>query len=259
MALVETTWEGHIATIRMNRPEVLNALNTAMIEALQHALYEVEGRHDIRVVVLAGSAQAFSTGADLKERAALTDAEWRAQHRTLEATMRSLRELRQPTIAAVSGWAVGGGCELALSCDIIVATRTAQFGQPEVRRGLFPGAGGTQLLPRRLARGLAKYLIFTGDTIDGETAWQQGLVTRLADSPEALEVLAHTMAARIAEAAPSAVQAAKRAMRWGLDKPLEEAIAFDLEAWYRQLATGEPSEGAKAFAEKRQPRYHDPV
>ncbi|HEX6492819.1 MAG TPA: enoyl-CoA hydratase/isomerase family protein, partial [Candidatus Dormibacteraeota bacterium] len=157
---------GRIALITLNRPSVLNAMNTALGVRLAEVLDEVGGDPRVRVAVLTGTGErAFCAGADLRERQGMTPEEWARQHRVFERALGRLRVLRQPVIAAVNGVAVGGGCEIALSTDVILAAQTARFGQPEVTRGIIPGGGGTQLLPRRLPRGLALRLLMTGELI----------------------------------------------------------------------------------------------
>lgn len=249
--------EQKVVEIQFNRPDQLNAMNTAMGFELLRAFEEIGSRRDCWVVVLCGTERAFSTGADLKERAGFSDEQWHDQHHLFERMFDALRKMPQPVVAAVSGWAVGGGCEMAMSCDIVVADRTAQFGQPETLRGLMPGSGGTQWLPRRLPRGLAAYMLFSGQSIDATEAHANGLVTFLVD--ESPVARARDIAQEILLASPTAVRAAKRSMRLGLDHPIDAAIPIELECWYRTVAAGDNQEGARAFNERRLPRYPDPI
>lgn len=246
-----------IARIELRRPTQLNAMNTEMISEFLGIIEDVSRMRNVWVVIIHGNERAFSTGADLKERATLSESQWHDQHHMIEELFYGIRHLPQPLLAAVSGWAVAGGAELALSCDVIVADHTARFGQPEVQRGLMPGAGGTQLMSRRLPRGLASYLLFSGQTITAEEARSNGLVTFLVESDPVQK--AYEIAQEIISASPTAVQAAKRAMRLGIDQPLDVAFQIELESWYRAISSGDNQEGARAFREGRAPLFRDPL
>ncbi|MCL4318582.1 MAG: enoyl-CoA hydratase/isomerase family protein [Firmicutes bacterium] len=246
-----------IARIELHRPAQLNAMNTEMISALLSIIEDVSRARDIWVVVINGNERSFSTGADLKERATLSESQWHDQHYMIEELFFGIRHLPQPLLAAVSGWALAGGAELALSCDVIIADHSARFGQPEVKRGLMPGAGGTQLMLRRLPRGLASYLLFSGQTITAQEAHSYGLVTFLVESDPVQK--ANEIAHEIIAASPTAVQAAKRAMRLGVDQPLDVSCQIELECWYRTILSGENQEGARAFREGRAPVFRNPL
>lgn len=245
----------HVAAVTLNRPEVLNAFNTVMGREIADAFGRLAADADVRAVVLRGAGErAFCTGADLKERAGLDDAAWEAQHRVFEAAFQAIRTCPQPTIAAVEGFALAGGLELAMCCDIILAGAGASFAQPEVTRGIIPGGGGTQLLPRLVGRGRAKELIFSGRRIDAETAERWGLVTRVVEAGQAYRA-ALELAVQIAANGPIAVRQAKRAIERGLDVGLEAGLAMELEEYARCIPTEDRREGIRAFNERRPPRF----
>ena len=245
----------HVAGVTINRPEVLNAFNTATGEELLRVFTALSEAHQVRAVVLRGAGErAFSTGADLKERAGMTDAAWHAQHRVFEAAFRSVLECRSPVIAAVEGYAFAGGLELALNCDIIIAAEGASFAQPEVTRGIMPGGGGTQLLPRLIGRGRAKELIFSGRRIDAATAERWGLATRLVPSGQA-QAEALSLAQAIAANGPIAVRQAKRSIDRGLDSPLHFGLTLEIDAYNLCVPTDDRHEGIRAFNERRPPRF----
>src|SRR5437660_1247759 len=207
---------GSVAVLTLNRPHVHNAMSTEMGLRLSQVLDEVSEQARVRVVILTGAGErAFCAGGDLKQRMGMTPEQWVRQHRTFEAAHHKLRSLRKPVFAAVNGVAVGGGCEMAMSTDFIIAAEHARFGQPEVTRGIMPGAGGTQLLPRYLPRGLAFQLLMTGELISAADAHRWGLVNRVCPPGELMGV-AMELAERIAANSPAAVQQAKRSARMGL-------------------------------------------
>jgi enoyl-CoA hydratase/carnithine racemase len=226
----------------LNRPEALNALDAALLEALGAAFRSLgEGT---RAVVLTGARRAFCTGADLKARAGMDVAQWRAHHETLRDAFAAVRECPYPTIAAVEGFALAGGLELALACDLVVAGDEAQLGLPEVTRGIMPGAGGTVALPALVGAARAKELIFTGRRLDAATAAEWGLVARVAPAGAAAEA-ALELAREIAANAPLAVRAAKRA----IDGENE------LEAYWSCIPSEDQREGIRAFVERREARF----
>ena len=245
----------HVAGVTINRPEVLNAFNTATGEELLATFTRLSEAHEVRAVILAGAGgRAFSTGADLKERAGMTDEAWHAQHRVFEAAFRAVLECRRPVIAAVEGYAFAWRLELALNCDVIVAGEGASFAQPEVTRGIMPGGGGTQLLPRLIGRSRAKELIFSGRRIDAATAERWGLATRVVPTGRAsAEALA--LAREIAANGAIAVRHAKRAIDRGLDSPLHFGLMLDIDAYNVCVPTEDRHEGIRAFNERRPPRF----
>ncbi|GAC1657433.1 MAG: enoyl-CoA hydratase-related protein [Candidatus Dormibacteraceae bacterium] len=254
--LLELRQGGRIALVTLNRPEVLNAFNTETSVRLATILTELADRPEVRVVVLTGAGRAFSAGGDLKERQGMTQRQWVHQHRIFEATHHQLRNFRKPIFAAVNGVAVGGGCELAMSTDFIIASTSARFGQPEVSRGIIPGVGGTQLLPRFMPRGVALEFLMTGRMFSAEEALSWGLVNRVVEPGELLAV-AEEIATRIAANSPGAVQQAKHAVRVGLDSPLEQAIEIELECYQKMVNHPDRFEGVTAFNEKRPPEFED--
>jgi enoyl-CoA hydratase len=228
---------GDVAIVTLNRADTLNALDTATLEELERAFKAL----DARAVVVTGAGTAFCSGADLKERADMSDDDWRGHHALLRRAFLAVRESPAPTIAAIEGFAVAGGFELALACDLIVAANDAVFGLPEVTRGIIPGAGGTQVLPTRLA----KDLVLTGRRFDADEAERHGLVARLVEPGEAFEA-AKSLAELIARNAPVAVRAAKRAI---------DGRQPELGAYWATVETEDRREGIRAFVERRDPTF----
>src|SRR5579859_3756815 len=244
---------GLIGEVVLDRPEAMNALDTATLAALAEHFTALGEDPQVRVVVLSAAGdRAFCAGADLKERAAMTDAQIMSQRPAFRAAFAALLALPQPAIAAVHGFALGGGCELALSCDVIVADSTAVFGLPEATVGLVPGCGGTQLLGRRVGPGRAAELIFSGRRVEAPEAAEIGLADRLVPAGLARE-RALELARQIAANSPVAVRAAKRALRNGADLPLAAALDVEDAAWRTAAASADRREGIAAFAGKRRP------
>ena len=242
-----------VAEIMLNRPEAMNSVSTAMAGELTRACTEIAGEPAVRAVVLSAAGErAFCAGADLKERAGMTDADILRQRHAIRATFGAVLALPQPAIAAVHGFALGGGCELALSCDLVVADDTATFGLPEVTVGLVPGGGGTQLALRRLGYGRAADLVLTGRRVGIDEAERLGLLDRRVpagqDGPAALE-----LAGQIAANSPVAVRAAKRAIRHGWGVSLEAGLDVEDAAWRTAALSADRREGIAAFVEKRRP------
>jgi enoyl-CoA hydratase len=228
---------GEVAIVTLNRPDALNALDTPLLRELEAAFAALEAR----AVVVTGAGRAFCAGADLKERDEMDRDTWRDHHQVLRRAFQTLRESAAPTVAAVEGYAVAGGFELALSCDLVVAARDAVFGLPEVTRGIMPGAGGTQLLPRVLA----KDLILTGRSFPAEEAQHWGIVSRLVEPGTALAE-ARTLAEQIAANAPIAVRAAKRAI---------DHRQAELGAYWAAVDSEDRQEGMRSFVEGRTPKF----
>src|SRR6266566_1084410 len=248
---------GHagVCEIILDRPEVLNAINTAMAARLAEACAELAANPHARAVVLSGAgARAFCVGADLKERNGLDDAGLMAQREVFRAAFGGLLGLPQPVVAAVHGYALGGGCELALSCDLIVADETAVFGLPETTVGLVPGGGGTQLALRRLGPGRAADLVLSGRRVDAGEAARIGLADRVVPPgtacPEAI-----ALAGRMAAGSPVAVRAAKTALRQGAGVGLAAALEVEDAAWRTAALSADRREGIAAFNEKRKPKW----
>ena len=245
----------HVITVVLNRPEQHNAMNTAMGEDLLACFDALARDPDARAVVFTGAGdKAFCAGGDLKERNGMTDEAWRAQHVIFEQA--ALRVLRCPipVIAAVEGFALAGGCELAILSDFIVASETAVFGVPETTLGIFPGIGGTQLLPRILGAPLAKELIFTGRRMRADEAKTAGLVNHLVPKGQA-RAKAMEIAETIAKNGPVAVRQAKKAIAYGLETDLETGMILAIEAYNATVVTEDRLEGVRAFNEKRPPRF----
>jgi len=242
-----------IAEVVLDRPAAMNALSTAMLVELTAHLTAVAADPSARAVVLSATGErAFCVGADLKERAAMTDAQVMSQRPTFRAAFGALLALPQPVIAAVHGFALGGGCELALSCDVIVADETAVLGLPETTVGLVPGCGGTQLLARRIGPGRAADLIFSGRRVRAEEAARIGLADRLVPAGQARES-ASELARQVAANSPVAVRAAKQALRNGAGLALAAALDVEDAAWRTAAGSADRREGIAAFAEKRPP------
>ncbi|HCU96767.1 MAG TPA: enoyl-CoA hydratase [Actinobacteria bacterium] len=248
---------GHagVCEIILDRPEALNAIDTAMAVRLAQACGELAADRGVRAVVLSAAGdRAFCVGADLKERNRLSDAAFLAQREVFRAAFGGLLSLPQPVIAAVHGYALGGGCELALSADLIVADETAVFGLPETTVGLVPGGGGTQLAQRKLGPGRAADLIFTGRRVPAEEAERIGLADRRVPAGKAAQH-ALDLAAQIAANSPVAVRAAKRAIRQGGGIGLAAAMEVEDAAWRAAAFSADRREGIAAFNEKRAPRW----
>jgi enoyl-CoA hydratase/carnithine racemase len=245
----------HVITVILNRPEQHNAMNTAMGEDLLACFDALARDPEARAVVFTGAGdKAFCAGGDLKERNGMTDEAWRAQHVIFEQA--ALRVLRcpMPVIAAVEGFALAGGCELAILSDFIVASETAVFGVPETTLGIFPGIGGTQLLPRILGAPLAKELIFTGRRLKADEAKAVGLINHLVPAGQA-RAKAAEVAATIARNGPIAVRQAKKAIAYGSETDLETAMILAIEAYNATVVTEDRLEGVRAFNEKRAPEF----
>jgi enoyl-CoA hydratase/carnithine racemase len=242
-----------VAELIMDRPEAMNALSTEQARAIALACAELADDPALVVVVLTSAVpKAFCVGADLKERARFSEDELRAQRPVLQDAFGAVLDLPIPTIAAVDGYALGGGCELALSCDLIVASERAVFGLPEVGLGLIPGGGGTQLLPRRIGLNGAADLIFTGRHIDAWEALRLGLADRLV-AADAARTAALELAAEIAAKSPVALRAAKRALRRGFDVDLVSGLVIENQSWEEAAFSADRKEGIAAFTERRQP------
>ena len=255
MPTVTVSRHDHVAEVRLDRPDALNAISSELARDLVSAAAEVAADDDVRAVVLSAAGdRAFCVGADLKERNAMSDDDFRAQRLLFRTTFGSVLHLPQPTVVAVHGFALGGGCELALSCDLVVADETAVIGLPEVTIGLVPGGGGTQLALRRLGPGRAADVVLTGRRIPAAEARELGLVDRLVPAGSAREA-ALDLAGDIAANSPVATRAAKRALRagWGLDY----AAAMEVEdaAWRTAAFSADRKEGIAAFNDKRRPDW----
>jgi enoyl-CoA hydratase len=247
--------DGHLVTVTIDRPQQRNAMNTALGEDLLGCFEALARDADARAAILTGAGdQAFCAGADLKERNGMSDEAWRAQHVVFEQAALRILRCPIPVIAAVEGAALGGGCELALLADFIVAGATAVFGLPETTLGIFPGIGGTQLLPRMVGTPLAKELIFTGRRLAADEARAAGLVNHVVPAGQARDKAAE-IAAAIAANGPIAVRQAKKAIAYGTETDLDTAMVLAVEAYNATVVTEDRLEGVRAFNEKRRPQF----
>ena len=244
--------EENIAVITINRPKFLNALNTEVFFELSEALDSIEKEDSIRAVVLTGSGEkAFVAGADISEMQHKNVLEAREFSALGNRIMLKLENLNKPVIAAINGFALGGGCELAMACDIRIAGNRAKFGQPEVGLGIIAGFGGTQRLSRLVGSGIAKEILFTGEMINAERALQIGLVNRVVDASEVVEE-AKKMAKTIASKSPLGIVFTKKAVNEGTNLDIERAVSLEAELFGSLFSTDDQTEGMTAFLEKRQ-------
>jgi len=246
------TREGNIGVAQLNRPKVLNALSFEVMSELVRGLEELDKDSAVSVIILTGSERAFAAGADLGEMSKATPVDL-ILGRRFELWDR-IRKISKPIIAAVNGYCLGGGNELAMNCDIIIASETATFGQPEVNVGIIPGAGGTQRLPRVVGKYKAMEMILTGKSISAEEAYRVGLVNRVVP-PESLMEETKKIAAEIVSKPPISVRAAKEAILKAQDTTLEVGLDFERKAFYMLFATEDGKEGMNAFLEKRKPSF----
>ena len=249
----ETLEEGKIALLTIDNPP-MNVLTTPLLQKLWENLDKIDESETTRVVIITGKGRSFVAGADIKEMVEKTPIDAMRFSQLGQAVLRKIETLWQPVICAVNGYALGGGTELVMSCDIVVASKKAEFGQPEVKLGVTPGFGGTQRLARLIGRQRAKELIFTGSRVDAETAMRLGLVNHVVE-PEELLPTAEKIAKTILENGPIAVALAKKAINQGLDTDLETGLAIEAEAFSMCFSTRDQKEGMKAFIEKRRPKF----
>ena len=250
--LVRVERDGRVGVVLMNRPKQLNALSGELMGAVVDALQELDADPEIRAIVLGGGERAFAAGADIAELAAGTPISL-YENRRIDA-WDSIRDLRTPVVAAVSGFCLGGGCELAMLCDLIVASETAKFGQPEINLGVLPGAGGTQRLTRAVGKAVAMDMILTGRMLSAREALDFGLVARVV-AKEAWLDEAKRVAAEIAAKGPISVRLAKEAVDKAFEAPLAVGIEFERRAFYLARASEDATEGLTAFVEKRPPDF----
>jgi len=253
VATVIVTREEPIAVVQLNRPEVLNALSEELMDELVGALETLDGDDAIRCIVLTGSEKAFAAGADIKSTfIEATPVSMLAQD--LTTRWERIRRIRKPIVAAVSGYALGGGCELAMVCDIIVASESAQFGQPEVNLGIIPGAGGTQRLTRSIGKYRAMELVLTGRRVKADEAKAMGLVAQVYPAATFMDE-AKTLARTIADKPPVAVRLATEAIDLAWNSTLDAGLEFERKAFYLLFATEDKKEGVDAFVNKRKPVF----
>ena len=251
--LVEIT-DG-IAVVTVNRPKSLNALNSATLTELDACFAALEENEEVKVLILTGSGgKSFVAGADISEMVDLSPAEGRKFSFLARQAFKHLEDMDKPTIAAVNGFALGGGCEIAMACDVTVASENAKFGQPEVGLGTIPSFGGTQRLPRLIGKKRAKELIFTGDMINAQEAYRIGLVNHVVPQAEFLDYC-KAMAGRMMKNAPFAVTLAKQAINMGLDTDLGSGLTLEANLFGLTFATEDKKEGMSAFLEKRKEKH----
>lgn len=244
-----------VVILTLNRPEVMNAFNFPMLRALREKVEALHFDRNVRVVIIRGAGEkAFCAGADLKERATMTEDQVREFIYTIRNLFTFIEFMSKPVIAAINGVALGGGTELALACDIRIASTNATMGLTETRLAIIPGAGGTQRLPRLIGRGKAKELIFTGRRVDAQEALEIGLVNKICP-PEKLMDECMEMASMICETGPIAIQQAKYAINYGLEVDIHTGLAIESNAYWITIPTEDRLEGLRAFKEKRKPVY----
>ena len=247
-----TSISDHAGLIQLNRPQQLNALNVTVMEELATVLEEFDGDDRIGCIVIAGNQRAFAAGADIKEMADASAVEMLRSDNI--ARWDRIRKIKKPVIAAVSGYCLGGGCELAMACDLIVASESAQFGQPEINIGVIPGAGGTQRLTRAIGKSKAMEMILTGRYMSAREAEQLGLVARVTPIEVYLDE-ALKLANEIAARPPIAVRFAKEAINKAFETALSDGLEFERRLFYFLFATEDQKEGMRAFVEKRKPEW----
>jgi enoyl-CoA hydratase len=243
-----------IVTVTVNRPDKLNALNDALMAELERAIDEAVRRDDIGAVLLTGAGRAFVAGADITELNGQSAVDGKARSERGQRTFRKFERSPKPTLAAVNGFALGGGCELAMACHLRLASDAAKFGQPEVKLAIVPGYGGSQRLPRLIGKGRALELLLTGDMIDAAEAYRLGLVNRVVPAGE-LMAAARALLTKILAQGPLAVALCIEAVDRGLDLPLDDAIALEASYFGLLSATADTAEGMRAFLEKRPAKF----
>ena len=250
--MILTEQRGRVGLITLNRPQAMNALNNQLMRELMDALEAFDKDDEVGAIVITGNEKAFAAGADIKEMADKSIHEMMDKDHI--AVFGRIRTIRKPVIAAVSGWALGGGCEVALSCDMIVASESAKFGQPEINIGVIPGAGGTQRLTRAVGKVIAMEMILNDRRLTAQEAYQFGLVNRVVPVETYLDE-ALRLAEEIASRAPVAVRAAKKMINQAFERTLSEGLAEEKQEFYNLFATDDQKEGMQAFVEKRPPQW----
>jgi enoyl-CoA hydratase len=252
LVLVERDEERKVALVRLNRPKQLNALNGPFMDALCETLEGLDRDDAIRAIVVTGSDRAFAAGADIGEMAGASPIDMLRTNRI--AQWDRVRRIGKPVIAAVAGWCLGGGCELAMALDMIIAAESARFGQPEIKIGVMPGAGGSQRLPRAIGKSKAMEMILVGEPITAAEAERIGLVSRVVPN-EVLVEDALNLAAEIAKRAPLAVRLAKESVNAAYEMSLTDGLAHERRLFYLLFASDDQKEGMAAFLEKREPDF----
>ena len=258
LVLVEYVSGGRVAIITLNRPHADNAVTTELAAQLIEVLETIAARPSVRVAILTGAGdRAFSVGGDLYQRKNMTKEEWLRQRQVFDRVLYNLRRLRRPIFTAVHGMAYGGGCEMAISTDFIIASEDALFGQPEAMVGLSAGGGSPVFLPRVLPPGKAMQMLMTGEPITAQEAYRLGMVNEIHPRAELMRA-ALSIAEKIADNSPTAVQAVKRAVQNGQGEPVEQAIEIMMDQHWRSVVHPDRVEGIRAFTEGREPVFPDP-
>lgn len=250
--IVNEQYEPLIALIQINRPQALNALNTQLMQEVRDTLQQLDRNDQVRVIIITGNDQAFAAGADIKQMADKSSVDMLIIDQF--STWDQIRKTKKPIIAAVSGFCLGGGCELALTCDMIIASETARFGQPEIKIGVMPGAGGTQRLTKAVGKARAMEMVLTGKFVSAEEALAMGMINKVVPVEMYLRE-AVTLAREIAQMSPIAIQLAKESVNRAFETHLDEGLQFERKNFYLCFSSEDQKEGMKAFIEKRQPQY----
>lgn len=250
--IVNEQYAPFVALIQLNRPRELNALNTQLMQEVRDTLHQLDVDDRVRVVIVTGNEQAFAAGADIKQMADKSAVDMLAMDQA--STWDQIRKTKKPVIAAVSGFCLGGGCELAMTCDMIIASETARFGQPEIKIGVMPGAGGTQRLTRAIGKARAMEMVLTGRFITAEEALSLGLINKVVPVEMYLREAA-TLASEIAQMSPIAAQLAKESINRAFETHLDEGLHFERKNFYLCFSSEDQKEGMKAFIEKRKPEF----
>jgi enoyl-CoA hydratase len=250
---IELTREGHVAVLRLDRPKAMNALCDQLVQEITHALDSLYDEDDIRCVVMTGSEKAFAAGADIKE---LQNGSFLGmyQHDVFDLYWASVARFRKPIIAAVAGYALGGGCEVAMMCDFIIAADNAKFGQPEINLGVMPGSGGTQRLTQAIGKAKAMDMCLTGRMMDAQEAERAGLVSRVVPLDELMRTAMEAANKIAAQSGPIAMMT-KEAVNASFEMTLEQGIRFERRLFQSMFATDDQKEGMEAFVEKRKPHF----
>ena len=246
--------EGGVGIVKMNRPAAMNALNSETLGELKEAFGHLKDDDGVKVIVITGEGKAFVAGADIAEMKDMTGEQAKEFSKAGQKVFSKIAGMKKPVIAAVNGFALGGGCELAMACDIRIASEKAKLGQPEVNLGIIPGFAGTQRLSRLVGAAKAKELIFTGDMVDAQTALSIGLVNQVVGPDELMDVCME-MANKIASKGPAAVKLAKKVINRGIEEKLEKGSEYETDEFGECFAKGEAKEGMSAFMEKRKPNW----
>ena len=250
--LVDPQARQHVALIQLNRPKELNALNLQLMGELRDALKQLDEEEQVRAIIITGSERAFAAGADIKQMAGKTAIDMLLVDQF--STWDQIRKTKKPVIAAVSGFALGGGCELAMTCDMIIASETAMFGQPEIKIGVMPGAGGTQRLTKAIGKAKAMEMVLTGKFMTAAEAEKHGLVNRVVPVELYLEE-AYRLAEEVAQMSPVAARLAKESVNRAFETQLDEGLHFERKNFYLCFASDDQKEGMNAFVEKRKPAF----